>query len=173
MIEKVRILFFNMIIIDRHMKGEIVKKRTLYILPKLAAHLKRYIKEAHGEEPFSNDYLFYSRNGKNKDKLSSKAIEKRLHIYAERAHKICEDVLLSLHAHQFRHARASHWLEQGINIVEISVLLGHQQIATTMKYLDISTEDQAKALAALDDENTKSISRKWKNKNGSLKSLLK
>ena len=149
------------------------KTRTLYILPKLVAHLKRYIKEAHEEELNPKDYLFYSRNGKQKAKLSSKAIEKRLHIYAERAHRICEDVPLSLHAHQFRHARASHWLEQGINIVEISVLLGHEQLATTMKYLDISTEDQAKALATLDDENTRSISRKWKNKNGSLKSLLK
>ena len=149
------------------------KTRTLYILPKLVAHLRRYTKEAHEEEANPKDYLFYSRNGKQKDKLSSKAIEKRLHIYAERAHRICEDVPLSLHAHQFRHARASHWLEQGINIVEISVLLGHEQLATTMKYLDISTEDQAKALATLDEENTKSISRKWKNKNGSLKSLLK
>ncbi|MBQ9152282.1 MAG: hypothetical protein IJ130_00560, partial [Solobacterium sp.] len=68
---------------------------------------------------------------------------------------------------------ATHWLEEGINIIEISVLLGHEQLATTMKYLDISTQDQAKALATLDDENTSSISRKWKNKNGSLKSLLK
>lgn len=149
------------------------KLRTLYILPKLVAHLRRYIKEAHGENPDPNDYLFCSRNGSRKDKLSSKAIERRLHMYAERAHQKCEDVPLSLHAHQFRHARATHWLEQGINIVEISVLLGHEQLATTMKYLDISTEDQAKALATLDDENSKSVNKKWKKKRASLKSLLK
>lgn len=149
------------------------KTRTLYILPKLVAHLKRYIKEMHGKDSNSDSYLFCSRNGSGKDSLSSRAIEKRLHMYAERAHEKCADVPLDLHAHQFRHARATHWLEEGINIIEISVLLGHEQLATTMKYLDISTQDQAKALATLDDENTSSISRKWKNKNGSLKSLLK
>ena len=149
------------------------KTRTLYLLPKLAAHLKRYIKEAHGKNSSPDSYLFYSRNGTSNSPVSSRAIEKRLHMYAQKAHKKCKDVPLNLHAHQFRHARATHWLEEGINIVEISVLLGHEQLATTMKYLDISTEDQAKALATLDDENTASVSRKWKNKNGSLKSLLK
>ena len=39
---------------------------------------------------------------------------------------------------------------QGMNIVEISVLLGHEQLATTMRYLDISTDDQIKAIATLD-----------------------
>jgi hypothetical protein len=42
-----------------------------------------------------------------------------------------------------------------------------------MKYLDISTEDQMKGLATMDDENTASVSRKWKKADGSLKSLLK
>ncbi len=149
------------------------KTRTLYILPKLAAHLKRYIKEAHGEDSSQDSYLFYSRNGTHNDPITSKAIENRLHIYAEKAHEKCADVPLDLHAHQFRHARATHWLEEGINIVEISVLLGHEQLATTMKYLDISTEEQARALATMGGENTASVSRKWKNKSGSLKSLLK
>jgi hypothetical protein len=63
--------------------------------------------------------------------------------------------------------------EDVINIVEISVLLGHEQLATTMKYLDISTEDQMKGLATMDDENTTSVSRKWKKADGSLKSLLR
>ena len=63
--------------------------------------------------------------------------------------------------------------EDVINIVEISVLLGHEQLATTMKYLDISIEDQMKGLATMDDENTASVSRKWKKADGSLKSLLK
>ena len=70
------------------------------------------------------------------------------------------------------HARASHWLEEGMNIVEISVLLGHEQLATTMRYLDISTDDQIKAMATLEDESDSKVSAKWKNNNGSLKSLV-
>ena len=51
-------------------------------------------------------------------------------------------------------------------------LLGHEQLATTMRYLDISTDDQIKAMATLEDENDSKVSAKWKNNNGSLKSLV-
>ncbi|MFQ9703143.1 MAG: hypothetical protein ACLR0U_15240 [Enterocloster clostridioformis] len=33
-----------------------------------------------------------------------------------------------------------------MNIVQISFLLGHEQLDTTMVYLDITTEDEAKVL---------------------------
>ena len=52
------------------------------------------------------------------------------------------------------------------------VILGHEQLATTMRYLDISTADQIKAMATLEDENNSKVSAKWKNNNGSLKSLV-
>ena len=39
-------------------------------------------------------------------------------------------------------------------------------------YLDISTDDQIKAMATLEDENDSKVSAKWKNNNGSLKSLV-
>lgn len=151
--------------------GKGSKMRTLYLLPKAVAHIRKFMSEMHGDHPEPEDYLFYSRNGGHRDKLSSKAIEKRLRLYAERAHIKCDDVPLDLHAHQFRHARATHWLEDGLNIVEISTLLGHEQLATTMRYLDISTADELKALATLEDENDSKVSRKWK-KNTSLSSLI-
>ena len=148
------------------------KVRTLYLLPKAVAHIRKYLNTAHGENPDPERFLFYSRNGSKEKRISSKAIEKRLRMYAEKAHEKCSDVPLDLHAHQFRHARASHWLEEGMNVVEISVLLGHEQLATTMRYLDISTADQIKAMATLEDENNSKVSAKWKNNNGSLKSLV-
>ena len=91
------------------------------------------------------------------------AIDKRLKLYAQAANKICPDVPLRLHAHQFRHAKATHWLEDGINIVQISFLLGHEQLQTTMRYLDITTEDKVKALSTLENEQEKGVRKKWKN----------
>ncbi len=73
------------------------------------------------------------------------------------------------HAHQFRHAKASHWIEDGINVVQVSFLLGHEQLETTMRYLDITTEEKAKALATLESELQKSTPKKWKNSDGTLK----
>ena len=144
------------------------KVRTLYLLPKTVAHLNRYIKEFHGNQPEPEAYLFYSRNTGIFGKLTQPAISKMLKKYAVRANKICPEVPLGLHAHQFRHAKASHWLEDGMNVVQISFLLGHEQLQTTMVYLDITTEEKAKALATLENENDKKVSPKWRRDDGSL-----
>lgn len=144
------------------------KLRTLYLMPKAVAHLRKYIEEYHGKTPEPDSYLFYSRNTGISGKMTQAAIDKMLKKHAKSAHLLCEDVPLSLHAHQFRHAKASHWLEEGMNIVQISFLLGHEQLETTMVYLDISTEDERRALATLEYEKDKNVSRKWKNADGSL-----
>lgn len=139
------------------------KMRTLYLLPKAVTYARKYLKEFHGSSPNPESYVFYSRNTGSRGKLTQPAIAKMLKKYAKIAHKICTDVPLTLHAHCFRHAKASHWLEDGMNIVQISFLLGHEQLQTTMVYLDITTEQEAKALATLESENDKKVQPKWKN----------
>ena len=74
-------------------------------------------------------------------------------------------------APHFRHVKASHWLADGMNIVQISFLLGHEQLQTTMVYLDITTEQEAKALATLEDDNDKSEPKKWRSADGRLASF--
>ena len=144
------------------------KIRTLYLLPKVVAHLKQYQKEFHGTSPDPEAYVFYSRNAGKYGKMTQPAMDKVLKKHAKAAHETCKDVPLRLHAHQLRHAKASHWLEDGMNIIQISFLLGHEQLQTTMIYLDITTEDKAMALATLEDENDKKVSPKWKKTDGSL-----
>jgi integrase/recombinase XerD len=39
-----------------------------------------------------------------------------------------------------------------MNILQISFLLGHATLHTTMRYLDITTEQESKALTTLEDE---------------------
>ena len=141
---------------------------SIYIAQKVVAHIQKYIEEHHGNDPDQDSYLFYSRNIGPHGKMSQPAVDKMLKKHAKEAHLLCEDVPLGLHAHQFRHAKASHWLEEGMNIVQISFLLGHEQLETTMVYLDITTEDERKALATMEYEKDKKISKKWKNSDGSL-----
>ena len=148
--------------------GKSLKIRTLYLLPRAVTHLRKYFKEFHGEVPCQESYVFYSRNTGPQGKMSQTAINKQLKKYARSAHSVCEEVPVNLHAHQIRHAKASHWLEDGMNIVQISFLLGHSQIQTTMVYLDITTEQEAKALATLEDENDRKAFKKWKNTTDSL-----
>jgi site-specific recombinase XerD len=145
--------------------------RTLYLLPRAVAHLKQYIKEYHGENPNPESYVFYSRVSGSNTMMSQMAVSKRLKLYAKTANEICADVPLGLHAHQLRHAKASHWLEDGMNIVQISRLLGHEQLETTMIYLDVSLEQKADALATLEEEDTRNIPKKWKGTGKSLASF--
>ena len=144
------------------------KIRTLYLLPKAVAHISRYVKEHHGDTPDESAYVFFSRNTGPYGKLSQTAVSKRLKQQASVARQSCKSVPQGLHAHQLRHAKASHWLEDGMNIVQISFLLGHEQVETTMVYLDITTEQEMKALATLEDENDRKLPKKWKSDSSSL-----
>jgi len=148
------------------------KIRTLYVLPKAVAHLKKYLREFHAAEPNPEAYVFYSRNKGTLGKMCSEGVNKQLKKYAAAAHAICNEVPVDLHAHQIRHAKASHWLEDGMNIVQISFLLGHANLHTTMVYLDITTEQESKALATLEDEGQQNITKKWKVQSNSLAAFL-
>jgi len=150
-------------------KGD--KLRTLYLLPKAVVHLKQYIKEAHGESPDPESYIFFSRNKGLKSMMTQVAVSKRLKIYAIKAYKKCKEVPLTVHPHQLRHAKASHWLDEGVNIVQISLLLGHEQLKTTMVYLDVSLEQKSGAIATLEDENSRTAPKKWKSDRTSLSSF--
>ena len=148
------------------------KIRTAFLLPRVVSILSEYIKETHGLEPDPNDYLFYSRVGTNRQALTEPAIDKRIKKYAVAAHEKCEEVPVNTHAHQFRHAKATHWLEDGINVVQVSFLLGHENLETTMRYLDVSPIEKEKALATLSSEKALSDIRKWKNADGSLSDFI-
>lgn len=146
--------------INLYGKGD--KLRTAYLLPRAGALLEKYMGEVHGRTPEPDRLLFYSRVGGNYKKLTEAAMDKRIKIYAKAAHDKCSDVPLNTHAHLFRHAKASHWIEDSLSIVEVQFLLGHEQIETTMKYLDITTADKVKALATLENEKEQKVEKKWK-----------
>ena len=148
--------------------GKRGKIRTMYLLQKAVAHLRAYIKDSHGAAPNPSSFAFYSRNTGPTGKMSQNAVNKQLRKHAQAARLVCSEVPADIHAHQLRHAKASHWLEDGMNIVQISFLLGHAQLQTTMVYLDITTEQEAKALATLEDENEKFAPKKWRSGDGSL-----
>lgn len=146
-------------------KGQ--KIRTAYLLPRAVALLRAYIRETHGAQASPDSLLFPSRVGGH-EKLTEAALDKRIKLYARRANSVCGNVPLNTHAHLFRHAKASHWIEDGLSIVEVQFLLGHEQIETTMKYLDITTREKVNALATLENETEKKMEKKWKDSQGSL-----
>jgi len=56
----------------------------------------------------------------------------------------------SISAHTLRHTYATHLLEDGLDIITLKELLGHERIETTMEYLHISQLDRNRAFSPLD-----------------------
>ena len=55
---------------------------------------------------------------------------------------------VSLHSlHQFRHTCASDLLEAGVRLPEVQRILGHQGIATTVRYVHIADPQRRAAMA--------------------------
>lgn len=144
------------------------KIRTLPLLAKPARYLDAFIK-SHPGRGDPGAFLFHSASKGVNTPMTQRNVDKMLKSYASVANKSNPDVPVTLHAHQFRHAKASHWLENGMNIAQISHLLGHESLQTTMVYLDITTQQESEALATLEDENQKKMAKKWKHpENGNL-----
>ena len=142
------------------------KKRPIPLLAKPAQCLKRYLIKYHPKQNDANALLFCSKSKGIYVPMSAENVNKMLKKYATMAHERCQDVPMDLHAHQFRHAKASHWLENGMNIAQISYLLGHESIQTTMVYLDITTKQEEKALETLEGENQKKMRKMCKTEEG-------
>lgn len=148
--------------------------RSPFLLSGVVKHINRYISIYHDESPDPEDFLFYSPCANSRGKLSQESMRKRVKQIASKAHEICSEVPLSLHPHQFRHARAQHMLEDGISIAELSKYLGHANIDTTMIYLDVSIEQMKKALEKLESEsNIPKIEKSWKGKSSEIAELRK
>ena len=54
------------------------------------------------------------------------------------------------HSHVFRHSRAIHLLNAGLNLAQVKKVLGHISILNTMIYTNYSNYDINKALADVD-----------------------
>lgn len=145
-----------------YVMGKGSKRRAIPLMKDYVKIIKSYIQQFHGDSPTENDLLFFSSHNGNKVKLTQEAISKRLKIYARKANGICAEMPPGIHCHNLRAARATHWLEEGLNIVMIQKLLGHESITTTMNYVTISNAQKSEALASLEDDVSKLAAKKWK-----------
>ena len=104
------------------------KHRISYINAKAEVALMDYLKERND----TNEALFvYDR--KPYDRLKKSGIELIIKKIMQRV----DGVNVHVTPHTFRHTTATESLNRGMNIVEVSKLLGHENIETTLTYVSV------------------------------------
>lgn len=115
-------------------KGKGKKERFVYLTARTQRHIKRYVEVRAGDD---SPYLFIPYRGRNVNvkikKLSPNYLEERIKKYRE---------LLGLNIpvtpHGLRRAFATLLAENGASVAAIQVLLGHESLDTTTRYVRTS-----------------------------------
>lgn len=118
-------------------RGKGKKERFVYLTPRAQSHIKAYLEVRGKNGKTDSPFLFIPLRGKNaqqKDKkISSNYLEEKVKHYRE---------LLGLNipitVHGIRHAFATYLAESGANPAAIQILLGHESLDTTTRYVHAS-----------------------------------
>lgn len=120
------------------------KTRKIPIMKNTASLLQSYISENQLDKSWKNEYPLFT-NSQN-HKLTKEGVTHIITKYVTRARKISTLVPLKVNAHMFRHSKAMHLLQAGVNLVYIRDFLGHVDLKTTEIYARADTEMKRKAL---------------------------
>ncbi len=119
------------------------KDRYVPLSDHIIRGVKRYISAEH-----PTIFLF---TGNTKD---SKGLDSR---YSQRGvqwaiKSVCKKagILKDVHTHTLRHSYATHLLEDGVNILQVQKLMGHERVETTMEYLHVCQLENQKVHSPLD-----------------------
>jgi site-specific recombinase XerD len=136
----------NTATLELHGKGN--KSRITPINHTVRTMLKRYLQIYPRKE---NDFLFTNRKG---EKLSRAGVQYIIDKYTSMAHNQDPQMFRKrITNHSFRHSKAMHLLEAGVNLVYIRDFLGHSSVITTEQYAranpKIKEEQLKKGCAAI------------------------
>jgi len=113
--------------------GKGKKERFVYLTPRALEHLHNYLKIRTEHSP----YLFVPYRGLNAGvkhkKLSSNYLQERIKRYREYL-----DINIPASAHSLRHGFATYLAESGASPVAIQILLWHESLDTTTRYVHAS-----------------------------------
>lgn len=127
--------------------GKGSKKRTVPLMSSTVQQFKRYMDIFHKtEKGYLNEYLFYTTIHGVRNQLSDNAVRKIMKKYADTARTTCSEVPKNIYPHLWRHTRAMHLYQHGMDLTLISQWLGHASLETTLIYAHADTEMKRKAI---------------------------
>lgn len=144
-------------------KGKGNKMRIVPIMGNTVELLKKYIKDNNLNQRQFEDhpYLFQNRSGNPYTRAGiSYIIDKYLDIANL---KYNANITVNMHPHVFRHSKAVHLLEAGIELIYIRDYLGHSSIKTTEIYAKVCTQNKLDALEKVYENLSQTSEKDWTN----------
>lgn len=124
------------------------KTRIVPLMEKTVLHLKKYLLVFHADTVSATDLpLFYSVTHGEKYPLTPRMAQYILQKYGEQARETCQEIPEKVHPHLFRHSRAMHLYQEGMDLTLVSQWLGHSQLETTQVYAHADTEHKRRVIA--------------------------
>ena len=124
--------------------GKGSKTRLVPLLDSTVKLLKKYMEEFHRSNPLENDAFVFS--GKGGNKLSRSAINHMIEKYAKISRVKSPLIPVKVTPHTFRHTKAMHLCQAGVDMIYIRDILGHVSLETTNIYAKINIEQMRDAL---------------------------
>ncbi len=120
------------------------KTRRIPIMQNTASLLQNYIIENKLDKLCKNENPLFINSQHHK--LTKEGIAYIIAKYVESARKTSTIVPSKVKVHMFRHSKAMHLLQAGINLIYIRDFLGHVDLKTTEIYAKADTEMKRKAI---------------------------
>lgn len=120
------------------------KMRRVPIMKNTAALLLNYLQENKLDQPWKNEYSLFTNNQHHK--LTKEGVAFIMTKYVEMAREVSTHVPSKVMVHMFRHSKAMHLLQAGVNLIYILDFLGHVDLKTTEIYAKTDTETKRKAI---------------------------
>ncbi len=116
-----------------YVEGKGRKQRFIYLTARAEGYIRAYLKLRDDNSPF----IFIAKRGLNatnvKKHISANYLQMKIKWYREML-----GISIPTSAHSLRHGFATYLAEQGANPAAIQVLLGHESLETTSRYVHAS-----------------------------------
>ena len=129
------------------LRGKGRKTRVVPMSVRMASLLREYVSRAHcGKTRDSEDNLFFTVRNGCPTRMTEDNVRHLARHYGTMARKCCKEFPKNVHPHLFRHSRAMHLYEHGMDLMLVSQWLGHAQFKTTLIYARADPEMKRKAI---------------------------
>ena len=123
-----------------YIMGKGKKQRFVYLTPRATTHLKNYLLKRDS----TSDMLFVPYRGRNNNEKNKRISPNYLQFKIKKYRELL-DINIPISAHTLRHSFATFLAEKGANPAAIQILLGHESLDTTTRYVHASDKYAEKA----------------------------